>query len=287
MSTFIESPRFPDEMAYWASGGADYNTTVIQLNSGFEQRNQNWNQSRATYDITSGLQTQTSQYAISDTIAFFRSMKGRAFGFRFKDFQDYKITVLNGTLDSGIGTGFPTYQLYKTYTTGTMYDKKSIKKPVVGTIKVYRNATLIPIGILPSNISIDYTNGIVTFVPDLLYNIASITIGINPEVTTTLPHSFIGGEIIYLSSLNTGNTLEKTVCVVNSILSTTTFSILATNLASITTGQVAKYPQLTDTLTCEGEFDIAARFDMDNLKYEVTTGGLIQLSNIKIVEIRT
>jgi hypothetical protein len=39
--------RFPDAIAYGATGGPEYLTDIVILQSGFEQRNQSWDSARA------------------------------------------------------------------------------------------------------------------------------------------------------------------------------------------------------------------------------------------------
>jgi hypothetical protein len=62
----------------------------------YEQRNINWSSARGRWDVASGLKKQTQ---LDTLIAFFRARKGRAHGFRFKDWTDYKAT------GQAIGTG--------------------------------------------------------------------------------------------------------------------------------------------------------------------------------------
>lgn len=289
MSNFIETPRFPDDMAYWATGGAEFNTTIVQLNSGFEQRNVNWQQSRATYSINGGLRTQDipNDYwnlSVKNTIKFFRAMKGRAFGFRFKDFQDYKIDITEGILNNGFGEGIPQYQLYKNYSISVLKDVKKITKPVLNTIKIYRNNILVTFGTNPSNCLLDTTNGIVTFNPDKTLNINTINVGTNPQVFYT-NHGLTNNQTVYLYNLNTGNLLNNTTCKVL-VIDQNNFSLQVENLSVINQGEIRVYPQPGESLKFEGEFDLPCRFDNDNLDYAVTDGGLIEISNLKIVEIR-
>lgn len=283
MTTFIETPRFPDDMAFWATGGAQHNTTVVQLNSGFEQRNINWSQQRAIYMINSGLRTITNRFAISETIDFFNALAGRGYGFRFKDFQDFKVSVASGVLESGFGTGYPTYQLSKNYIAGALLNRKQIKKPRDNAaFKVYKNSSLL----VPTiNYNCNFTSGVITFVPVYNIVITSIAAGTNPLVTTSTSHGFTTGQKIYLTGLNTGNTINNLVFNIT-VLSPTTFTIIGTNLAAVTMGNAQLYPQPTDLLTWEGEFDKPCRFDIDNIDYGVTDGGLIEITNMKIVEIR-
>ncbi len=148
---FIET-RFPVDIAFSSSGGPEYSTDIVIVQSGHEQRNANWSQARARYNVAHGVKTQAQLDAL---IAFFRARKGRADGFRFKDWADYKVTGQN------IGTGDGTatvFQLKKTYTSGSGNETRTITKPVSGTLAVYKNAVL-----QTSGYTADTTNGQITF----------------------------------------------------------------------------------------------------------------------------
>jgi uncharacterized protein DUF2460 len=81
MSGFHEV-RFPDNIAYGATGGPEFATTVVVTGAGHEQRNIDWAEARGRWDVASGLKTQAQ---LDELIAFFRARKGKAYGFRFKD----------------------------------------------------------------------------------------------------------------------------------------------------------------------------------------------------------
>jgi hypothetical protein len=54
MSGFHEV-RFPDKIAYGATGGPEFATTVVATTSGHEKRNVNWSEARGRWDVASGL----------------------------------------------------------------------------------------------------------------------------------------------------------------------------------------------------------------------------------------
>ncbi len=150
---FIEV-AFPSDIAYGSSGGPEYSTDIVITNGGHEQRNINWAQARAKYNVAHGVKTKVQLDAL---IAFFRARKGRAEGFRFKDWSDYKAVA------QVIGTGNGTnkiFQLVKTYTSGGITETRTIAKPVVGTLAVYAA------GVLQAGAAyaLDSTNGKITFV---------------------------------------------------------------------------------------------------------------------------
>jgi uncharacterized protein (TIGR02217 family) len=148
---FIET-RFPTDIVFGSSGGPEYSTDVVITQSGYEQRNANWSQARAKYNVAHGVKTQAQLDAL---IAFFRARKGRADGFRLKDWADYKVTGQNIGTGNGTATVF---QLKKNYASGSITETRTITKPVAGTIAVYKNAVL-----QVSGYTADTTNGQITF----------------------------------------------------------------------------------------------------------------------------
>ncbi len=96
-----------------------------------------------------------TQAQLDALIAFFRARKGRAYGFRFKDWTDYQASAQR------IGTGNGTltqFQLVKSYASGGITEPRTIAKPVAGSVNVYKNAVL-----QTSGVSVDTTSGLVTF----------------------------------------------------------------------------------------------------------------------------
>lgn len=110
--------RFPPSISYGAVGGPTFRTTIFTRNSGFEDRNVEWTYARAEYDVAMGIKTQAE---FEEVRAFFFARRGRAYGFRFKDWADYKscnaVTAVSA-LDQALGVSdgstrsFPTFKLY-------------------------------------------------------------------------------------------------------------------------------------------------------------------------------
>ena len=123
--------RFPDDIAYGATGGPEYLTSVVSMASGYEQRNANWSAARGKWNVASGLKHQAQ---LNTLIAFFRARKGKAYGFRFKDWTDYKVT--GQALGAGDGMT-KTFQLVKSYISGAGSETRTITKPVLGTFVPY------------------------------------------------------------------------------------------------------------------------------------------------------
>lgn len=144
--------QFPPEISYGSSGGPEYATDVVISTSGFEQRNITWSQARARYNVAKGVKTRDQ---LASLIAFFRARKGRAYGFRFKDWTDY-----TGTAEPiGTGDGVETqFQLSKRYSNGGVYETRTITKPVSGTVRIYKDSVL-----QTSGVSVSNSTGLVTF----------------------------------------------------------------------------------------------------------------------------
>lgn len=160
MSGFHEV-RFPDRIAYGSIGGPRFATTVIETASGHEQRNMEWSEARAEYDVGSGL---AGEEDLALLLAFFRARKGRAYGFRFRDWSDYRSAPDNGAvtpLDQhlGVGDGATTaFQLVKSYASGPASHRRVIAKPVAGTVRVALDGVE-----QTGGWTVDATTGIVTF----------------------------------------------------------------------------------------------------------------------------
>ncbi len=148
---FIET-RFPVDIAYGSAGGPEYSTDIVITQGGHEQRNQNWASARLRYNVAYGVRTQTQLDAL---IAFFRARHGRADGFRFKDWTDYKSTAQAIATGNGSATQF---QLIKTYTSGSATETRTITKPVAGTVSMYLAGVL-----QTSGVTVSTSTGLVTF----------------------------------------------------------------------------------------------------------------------------
>ncbi len=152
MASGFHEVQFPVDISYGASGGPEYSTDIVTVGSGYEQRNINWEQSRGRWNVAQGVKTKTQMDAL---IAFFRARMGKAYGFRFKDWTDYKSS---GQL-IGTGDGYQDeFQLIKTYSDGIVTMTRAIKKPVLGTAKIYVDGVL-----RTGGVSVNITNGIVAF----------------------------------------------------------------------------------------------------------------------------
>jgi len=152
----FDEVRFPDQISFGATGGPKFNTTVIVLESGFEQRNANWTNTRGEWDVAHGLKTQTE---LDTLIDFFYARRGKARGFRFKDWSDFELDRQNiGTTDSSTAV----FQIFKRYTSAAINFDRNLSKIVSGTYMVWVNAVLLTEGGGATQFTIDQNTGKIT-----------------------------------------------------------------------------------------------------------------------------
>lgn len=161
--------RFPASLSFGSVGGPERRTEVVTLANGFEERNTPWAHSRRRYDAGLGMRSLDD---IETLIAFFEARQGQMFGFRWKDWSDFKssaATLAPSFQDQAIGRGDgvqASFQLSKTYRSGDQSYARPIAKPVSGTIRIGLENDEMQEGI---DYDIDLTSGRVTFrhPPDL------------------------------------------------------------------------------------------------------------------------
>ncbi len=130
--------RFPDNISRGAKGGPERRTQVVTLASGDEERNAAWANSRRRYDAAYGIRRADD---LAVVIAFFEARNGRLYGFRWKDWADYKSCLPSAAVtgfDQPLGTGdgaTTAFQLKKTYASGAQNWLRTIVKPVAGTVQ--------------------------------------------------------------------------------------------------------------------------------------------------------
>ncbi|MBK5910563.1 hypothetical protein CCR85_03535 [Rhodothalassium salexigens] len=131
--------RLPATIGFGSSGGPAFSTDVIETASGYEQRNVNWAQARAEYDLAPAIRAEAD---LATLLAFFRARQGRAFAFRFQDWTDWRSGPVDLTptpLDQVVGTGdgqTTRFALVKRYATAGVEQVRRITKPVAGSVRV-------------------------------------------------------------------------------------------------------------------------------------------------------
>ena len=154
MSGFHEV-SFPARLAFGSGSGIERRTEIVTLGSGFERRISPWALGRRRYLIGAGVKSLTDA---AELLSFFEAREGRLYGFRFKDFADFRSCALNaapGPLDQAAGVlGATRFQLQKMYGAVT----RPIVKPVAGSVRVAVGG--VEVG---SGWGVDATTGVVAF----------------------------------------------------------------------------------------------------------------------------
>ncbi|WP_305968416.1 MULTISPECIES: DUF2460 domain-containing protein [unclassified Mameliella] len=131
--------RFPTDLSFGSVGGPERRTDIVTLTSGFEERNTPWAHSRRRYDAGLGLRSLDD---LAELIAFFEARQGQLYGFRWKDWADFKScapSAVPSSSDQLIGTGDGArngFQLSKTYASGGASYVRPVAKPVAGSVLV-------------------------------------------------------------------------------------------------------------------------------------------------------
>lgn len=154
--------RFPANLSFGAIGGPERRTEIVTLANGFEERNTPWAHSRRRYDAGMGLRSLDD---VEELVAFFEARQGQLFGFRWKDWGDFKSsspsddpTSLDQVIFTGNGTT-QTVQLVKTYASGGQNYVRPIAKPVIGSVKIAIGSSELQQGV---DFSVDHSTGSVT-----------------------------------------------------------------------------------------------------------------------------
>lgn len=132
----FDDTRLPEDIERGATGGPEYSTTVITLGSGREQRNQEWEYPLHSFNVGYGIRDRVQMEKV---YAFFKARAGKARGFRFKDWLDFKVKATPVALV----TGEPLKrQLVRVYEDTVNPQIRLIGYPVLDTLKVYVNQVL-------------------------------------------------------------------------------------------------------------------------------------------------
>jgi uncharacterized protein (TIGR02217 family) len=165
--------RLSEDIERGATGGPEFRTRVLLLESGFEQRNIDWSVSRGSWDIGYGIMLMDDDQAcasLHEIRDFFYARQGRAHGFRFKDWSDFEIGDPSDAFNTrqliGLGDDATTaFQSFARYTSGGVTYDRTTKKLVTGTVRAWMDTTeLTLVGGAPAagQFAVDVDTGIIT-----------------------------------------------------------------------------------------------------------------------------
>ena len=146
--TFIDT-KLSRNVSVGFSGGPEWKTTVVSMANGKDRRNAEWAAPHHRY---------TANYALIDPIgqneilAAFFAARGQKDSFRFRDWNDFRVT--NGAMANGDGTSSPR-QLTKAYTFGPTTFVRNILLPIASTVVITANG-------VPIAVTVDDETGMVT-----------------------------------------------------------------------------------------------------------------------------
>lgn len=194
--------RFPPNLSFGSIGGPERRTEIVTLANGFEERNTPWAHSRRRYDAGVGMRSLDD---VELLIAFFEARRGQLYGFRWKDWADYKSglpSVEPNFRDQLIawGDGVKTaFQLIKIYKSGEHEYARPIQKPTIGSVKVGIQGDQLQESV---HFEVDTTTGIITFgtPPDIGANVTAgyefdVPVRFDAERIQTSVASFQAGEV--------------------------------------------------------------------------------------------
>lgn len=194
--------RFPASLSFGALGGPERRTDIVTLANGFEERNTPWAHGRRRYDAGMGLRSLDDVEAL---IAFFEARQGQLIGFRWKDWSDYRSCRPSCEVDAAdqlIAVGdevTASFQLIKTYRSGTTTYQRPITKPVLGSVRVEVGGVPMQQGV---DFAVDYDTGVLTFAspPDLTAEVRAgfefdVPVRFDTDAIMTSVSSFQAGEV--------------------------------------------------------------------------------------------
>lgn len=155
--------RFPANLSLGSSGGPERRTEIVTLDSGYEERNTPWAHSRRRYDAGGAMRSMDD---LEQVIAFFEARAGQVFGFRWKDWTDFKSCAPSrdpafDDQEIAVGDSVSTVlQLCKNYRSGDTVYCRAISKPVAGTVSAGVAGSEVYEG---THFDVDYTTGELTF----------------------------------------------------------------------------------------------------------------------------
>jgi uncharacterized protein (TIGR02217 family) len=154
--------RLPDDISYGAVGGPEFSTNITTLNNSSEHRNINWEYPRHSYTIGYDV---LNHSMVKSLLSFFYITRGKAHSFLFKDWIDFEAN--NQSISQlPVATGDKNddgkiFQLSKNYSIQDISYIRPIKKPVLGTLKIFDKDSKI----LEENkdYKCDYRTGVIKF----------------------------------------------------------------------------------------------------------------------------
>lgn len=143
---------FPEKIAYGTIASLRFATEVAEGANGAEFRNIALKKPRQIFTLKMGAKNKAD---LQEILNFFRNRAGRAYGFLFKNIDDFFATGEMLAIADGITSSF---QLTKTYDDGTHQHIRNITKPKEASLRIYLDGVL-----QTSGYTLEPLTGIITF----------------------------------------------------------------------------------------------------------------------------
>jgi len=163
--------QFPTNLSVGSSFGPGFDTSILELSSGAEERISRWGGAgKRRYNLAYAVRKPSDLYTV---IQFFIARNGAANTWRLKDWSDYATSatgsvhlpgdsaVANSDVLIGSGDASQTqFQLFKSYTSGSQTVNRNIELPIASTVVVAVDAVAQTQGV---DYTVNETTGIVLF----------------------------------------------------------------------------------------------------------------------------
>lgn len=147
----FQEQRLELGLNFGATYGPRFSTAIATQSDGQEQRRAMWSQPLIVANLAGRA---VDKIELDYLLDFHASVKGSAYGFRLRDWSDYK----SGLTAIGTGNGTTqTWQLVKRYTVGSYTVTRPITKPVANSLTLYLNGVATATGW-----SLNTTTGVLT-----------------------------------------------------------------------------------------------------------------------------
>lgn len=275
---------------YNATSTPKFSTDIVTVQSGYEKRNANWIEPLHEFNISYSLQSEEITKYIKN---FYMQMRGPLIAFKFKDWSDYICELNDGYAnEDGKLNGLPFIDLYKKYEVDSSFDAtyrrikviaKQTDEPneIIDDFEIYFDNVL-------QNLEVDYDNGQVFLNPISESEIESITNASNGIVKTKTNHSYITNDIVYIDSVENGNSKVNNRTFTITKIDDTSFYLNSStlNFGEMKSGNSYKYPQNKETIVrWQGYFYNKVRFTEDTITVQFTNYQVFDVPT-KLTEIR-
>lgn len=122
--------RFPEDVSWGSKGGPVFKTQVFTSLRGYEKRNVDWSQPMMKFNAAYGIRTDVQ---IMNVLNFFNARQGQLFGFRYKNWCNYRIRNAPFATGDGFNKRLPIYKFYTISPEARHY--KRLRKIVRGSVR--------------------------------------------------------------------------------------------------------------------------------------------------------